>query len=69
MPLYEYRCETCGATFEKLRRFQDADAPIECPNCESPEVERLLSAFATGGGGYGTEASSASCGGGGRRFR
>jgi putative FmdB family regulatory protein len=59
MPIYEYRCETCGETFEKIRRMQDADNPLQCPRCESEQVERLLSAFAT-----------ASCGSGARsRFR
>jgi len=57
MPLYEYRCETCGATYEKLRRVQDADKNLQCPICESQEVKRLVSAFAT----------SARCGTGGSR--
>ena len=49
MPLYEYRCQKCGKTFEMLRRMQDADRETECPECRSDEVERLLSTFATGG--------------------
>ncbi len=53
MPLYEYRCEKCGKRFEKLRRMQDADREIQCPECLSDEVERLLSSFATGGCGAG----------------
>jgi putative FmdB family regulatory protein len=49
MPLYEYRCQKCGKTFEMLRRMQDADRELQCPECRSEEVERLLSAFAMGG--------------------
>jgi putative FmdB family regulatory protein len=49
MPLYEYRCQKCGKSFEMLRRMQDADRETECPECRSSEVERLLSAFSTGG--------------------
>ncbi len=49
MPIYEYRCSACGETFEKLRRIQDADLPLDCPRCESDEIDRLLSAFATAG--------------------
>lgn len=49
MPLYEYRCQKCGKTFEMLRRMQDADRDVECPECSADEVERLLSTFATGG--------------------
>ena len=51
MPMYEYRCRTCGKMFEMLRRMQDADTGTLCPECESEEVERLLSAFAAGGCG------------------
>jgi putative FmdB family regulatory protein len=60
MPLYEYRCEDCGRTFEKLRRMSDADAAAECPYCESGEARRQISTFATGG---------CAPGAGGSRFR
>ncbi len=44
MPLYEYACPGCGATFEKLvRRFGE---PVACPACASPDVEKQLSVFA-----------------------
>jgi putative FmdB family regulatory protein len=49
MPLYEYRCEQCGKSFEMLRRMQDADRELQCPDCKSQEVERLLSTFTAGG--------------------
>jgi putative FmdB family regulatory protein len=49
MPIYEYRCETCGKVFEKLRRFSDADSDLECPDCKSDRVARLISSFATSG--------------------
>ena len=49
MPLYEYRCLKCGKSFEKLRRMQDADSDLECPECRSAEIERMLSSFSTGG--------------------
>ncbi|MGA2329278.1 MAG: zinc ribbon domain-containing protein [Bryobacteraceae bacterium] len=47
MPLYEYRCSSCSATFEQLRRMQDADAAVVCPKCQSAGAERLLSTFAS----------------------
>lgn len=49
MPMYEYRCRRCGEQYEELRRLQDADRDLRCPLCGSEDVERLLSAFATGG--------------------
>lgn len=42
MPIYEYECLTCGATFEKRQSF--SDAPIaDCPNGHN-DTRRLLSA-------------------------
>jgi len=49
MPLYEYRCRTCGKSFELLRRMADADRDLECPDCRSEKIERLFSTFAAGG--------------------
>lgn len=51
MPIYEYRCQQCGEIYEKLRRIQDADRDLRCPKCESENVQRMVSAFATGSGG------------------
>jgi putative FmdB family regulatory protein len=50
MPIYEYRCEKCQRTFERLRKAQDADRETECPHCESTRTRRLLSSFSQGGG-------------------
>lgn len=32
MPLYEFRCETCGE-FEAWRRLAEFDQPMNCPSC------------------------------------
>ncbi|MGO9096932.1 MAG: FmdB family zinc ribbon protein [Bryobacteraceae bacterium] len=50
MPLYEYRCSSCGAQFEQLRRMQDAGAPVACPKCQAPGAERLLPAISSHSG-------------------
>jgi putative FmdB family regulatory protein len=52
--MYEYRCAACGKSFEQLRRMQDADRDLECPECRSHEVERQLSTFASTGCGSGS---------------
>ena len=44
MPLYDFRCRTCGHEFEALVRPQDAAAA--CPSCRGQDLERLLSDFA-----------------------
>lgn len=46
MPIYEYRCQDCGAKFEKLiRRDSDLDA-LACPSCGHSQLARELSTFA-----------------------
>jgi putative FmdB family regulatory protein len=62
MPLYEYRCDGCGRTFEELRSSSQADAAIECPSCESPRTARKLSTFASGTSSSGSPKGASSCG-------
>ncbi|MFB3896555.1 MAG: zinc ribbon domain-containing protein [bacterium] len=47
MPLYEYNCIECGATFTELVSAQDRFKPIPCPSCKSKRTRRILSNFAT----------------------
>jgi putative FmdB family regulatory protein len=44
MPIYEYSCHGCGSEFELLVR---SNTVLECPECHSKELEKLLSVFAT----------------------
>jgi len=39
MPIYEYRCRSCGHQFEKLVRLSDTP---DCPACQSAALERLF---------------------------
>lgn len=41
MPIYEYRCPSCGHQFEKLVKMNAA--PPECPECGQAEVDKLVS--------------------------
>lgn len=53
MPIYEYRCDACGHELEKIQRM--SDAPLkDCPDCDRPELRRLVSAagFRLKGGGW-----------------
>jgi len=64
VPLYEYRCKSCGHQFEKIQSFS-APEEKECPVCQGP-VERLLSAPAVqfkGSGWYVTDYASKGKGG------
>ncbi|SHM02937.1 putative regulatory protein, FmdB family [Caldanaerovirga acetigignens] len=61
MPIYEYRCNSCGYKFEALRKFEERDNPIECPTCKSSDTRREMSAFGTAKGS-GSISSSGTCG-------
>ena len=65
MPLYEYRCGSCGMAFEKyVRAWADE---VVCPACDSATVEKLVSsfAFATASGFTGSVGGGCGCGRGG----
>lgn len=42
MPIYEYRCQSCGKQVEILVRSRK-DAPLACPSCGSDQLDKLLS--------------------------
>ncbi|MER6266081.1 FmdB family zinc ribbon protein [Streptomyces sp. 900105755] len=71
MPRYEYRCRTCGDTFELSRPMAESSAPAACPEGHQDTV-KLLSTVAVGGtaaasaAGSGAPAGSGGgcCGGG-----
>ena len=43
MPIYEYRCASCGHELEALQKL--SDAPLtECPACHKPDLQKLVSA-------------------------
>ena len=42
MPLYDYKCQKCGKTFEVLQKF--SDEPLQVHESCGGKVERLISA-------------------------
>lgn len=42
MPIYEYKCEKCDHSFEKLVFVSD-DEDVVCPMCGTGQVKRILS--------------------------
>ncbi len=42
MPIYEYKCNHCGANFELLRRINDVSDP-SCCECASTDVVKMIS--------------------------
>lgn len=69
MPLYEYRCKSCGEVFEKMMRWSEADRSPVCPNCQGVDTHKQISTFASHGtssGGVSASTSGSSCGSSGR---
>jgi len=68
MPIYEYKCESCGHRFDVLQSIGENGDKLSCPECGAPKPEKIFSAFASSGnssavgGGY---AGGGGCGTGG----
>lgn len=62
MPLYQYRCNNCSSEFEELRRRDEADEAIECPNCKGMDVKRKMPSSISGNTQGGGTSHSSSCG-------
>ncbi|MGW8060784.1 FmdB family zinc ribbon protein [Streptomyces ziwulingensis] len=64
MPRYEYRCRSCGDTFELSRPMAESSAPAACPAGHADTV-KLLSTVAVGGSASGPAPAPAPSSGGG----
>ena len=53
MPIYEYRCKSCGHELDKLQKMSDPPL-IDCPACGKPTLKKLISAsgFRLSGSGW-----------------
>lgn len=57
MPIYEYQCTKCEHRLEALRKISDPPL-LECPDCGTPNLNKLVSAASfrlKGGGWYETD--------------
>ncbi|MDZ7699622.1 MAG: zinc ribbon domain-containing protein [Deltaproteobacteria bacterium] len=46
MPIYEYRCRTCEAEFQRLVMKAEEEAALTCPACGGRDISRLISRVA-----------------------
>lgn len=46
MPIYEYRCQTCGARTSQLVLSPSRQSELKCQACGGQELTRLFSTFA-----------------------
>ena len=62
MPVYVYRCESCGVQFERQQSFRDA--PLKtCPECRKRSLKKVIAPVGVvfkGSGFYATDHKSPS---------
>ena len=44
MPVYDYRCDGCGTTYDILHKGREVVEDVVCPSCGSARHTRLISA-------------------------
>jgi putative FmdB family regulatory protein len=57
MPVYAYRCESCGVQFERHQSFSEAPLKI-CPECRRKTLKKVISPVGVvfkGSGFYSTD--------------
>lgn len=68
MPMYEFHCDACDATFDHRTSISARDEKVACPQCGSRKTGRKLSVVAVGasaeksGGAAGGHVHSSMCG-------
>jgi putative FmdB family regulatory protein len=64
MPIYEYKCDECGAVSEVLVKNTANQLTVVCSSCQSSNVTRLISAPAAvriKGSGYSADIPPINC--------
>ena len=64
MPVYTYRCESCGVQFERQQSYTDAPLKV-CPECRKKSLKKVISPVRIvfkGSGFYSTDNKSSSGG-------
>lgn len=42
MPIYEYRCETCGTEFDVKKKMSESSRPEPCPECQGETKKKIV---------------------------
>ncbi len=61
MPIYEFRCRSCGSVQEAILPLGSAGEGLKCQACDTEAMEKVFSTFAASG----SSKTPSSCGGGG----
>ncbi|MEA3506218.1 MAG: zinc ribbon domain-containing protein [Elusimicrobiota bacterium] len=50
MPIFNYKCNKCGSSFEEFEGVIIKEEELKCPECSNMDVEKALSTFSVGAG-------------------
>jgi putative FmdB family regulatory protein len=45
LPIFEYKCNDCNKFFEILHKSSSNVNGVECPDCNSKDIKKLISVF------------------------
>jgi putative FmdB family regulatory protein len=45
MPVFEYKCKSCGIKYEIYHPVKENKEDVACPECKSSDSEKLFSTF------------------------
>ena len=67
MPVFDYRCNDCGKTYDVYHKVREIAEDVVCPNCDSMNSKKLMSvpAAAVSGRSSTDYAPASSCDSGG----
>jgi putative FmdB family regulatory protein len=54
MPIFEYQCQGCGHTFERVILVRDGGKVSPCPKCQAIQTRQLVSRFSSPSSGTGS---------------
>lgn len=60
MPIYEFKCQSCGRRFEKLCSLGEKGEGFSCPACGASGPRRVMSGFVSHGAGQDSGSSGGS---------
>lgn len=41
MPIYSYKCSSCGEAYDAMKSFSDSDKDDVCPKCGAPAKRQI----------------------------
>lgn len=57
MPVFDYRCNDCGTTYDVYHKVKEISEDVVCPHCGSAQHKKLMSVATVALGGKSSSSS------------